>query len=222
MLDQQLDLHAPRPAGPAAAQRDRRAEDAIRTSALATADFLADQRPGGTAYVVGEAGLTTAMHDVGYVMSDRDPDYVVLGETRTYSFEAITKAIRLIMGGAGFIATNPDRAGRARRPLPPLGRSPAPISTRNGQQPTIGKPNPLMMRSALDRLEAHLGDDGDGRRPDGHRHHQRARGGLRTVLVSPARPGRSRSSTSLTGRPGRRLDRRPGPLVSELAAEGVQ
>ena len=71
-------------------------ETAIWTSALATAQFLADQRPHGTAYVVGEAGLTTALHDIGYVMTDRDPDYVVLGETRTYSFEAITRAIRLI------------------------------------------------------------------------------------------------------------------------------
>src|SRR5690349_17074767 len=71
-------------------------ERAIWTSALATAQFLADQRGGGSAYVVGEAGLLTAMHDVGFVMTDRDPDYVVLGETRTYSFEAITRAIRLI------------------------------------------------------------------------------------------------------------------------------
>ena len=68
-------------------------EDAIWTSALATAQFLDDQRPGGTAYVIGEAGLTTAMHEIGYVMTERDPEYVVLGETRTYSFEAITTAI---------------------------------------------------------------------------------------------------------------------------------
>ena len=83
-------------------------EDAIWTSALATAQFLADQRPGGTAYVIGEAGLTTALHAVGYVLTDYEPDYVVLGETRTYSFEAITKAIRLINDGARFICTNPD------------------------------------------------------------------------------------------------------------------
>ena len=86
-------------------------EDRIFTSALATADFLNEQRPGGSAYVVGESGLITAMHDIGYVMTDRSPDYVVLGETRTYSFEAITKAIRLIEDGARFIATNPDRSG---------------------------------------------------------------------------------------------------------------
>src|SRR5919198_646051 len=83
-------------------------EASIWTSAMATAQFLDDQRGGGTAYVIGEAGLTTALHEVGYVLTDRDPDYVVLGETRTYSFEAITTAIRLVEQGARFIATNPD------------------------------------------------------------------------------------------------------------------
>src|SRR3954465_14770278 len=83
-------------------------EDAIWTSALATAQFLDDQRPGGTAFVIGEAGLTTAMHAHGYTMTERDPDYVVLGETRTYSFERITQAIRLVAAGSRFIATNPD------------------------------------------------------------------------------------------------------------------
>src|SRR5882757_577665 len=79
-------------------------EDAIWTSALATARFLEDQRPGGTAYVIGEAGLTTALYQSGYTLTERDPDYVVLGETRTYSFERITQAIRLIVNGARFIA----------------------------------------------------------------------------------------------------------------------
>ena len=132
-------------------------EEAIWTSALATADFLADQRPGGTAYVVGEAGLTTAMHDVGYVMSDRDPDYVVLGETRTYSFEAITKAIRLIGGGARFISTNPDPTGpSAEGPLPACGAVAALITRATGVKPYfVGKPNALMMRSALYRIDAH-------------------------------------------------------------------
>lgn len=86
-------------------------EAAIWTSALATATFLADQLPNGSAYVIGEAGLTTALHEVGYTLTDAEPDYVVLGETRTYSFEAITKAIRLIEKGARFIATNPDATG---------------------------------------------------------------------------------------------------------------
>src|SRR3954470_4933615 len=83
-------------------------EEAIWTSAMATATFLADQLPGGSAYVIGEAGLTTALHEAGYTLTERNPDFVVLGETRTYSFEAITRAIRLIEGGARFIATNPD------------------------------------------------------------------------------------------------------------------
>jgi len=132
-------------------------EDSIWTSALATAQFLGDQRPGGSAYVVGEAGLTTALHDVGYVMTDRDPDYVVLGETRTYSFEAITKAIRLVAAGARFIATNPDPSGPSQQGmLPATGSVAALISTATGRSPYfIGKPNPLMMRSALNRIEAH-------------------------------------------------------------------
>jgi NagD protein len=132
-------------------------ESAIWTSALATAQFLAEQRPGGTAYVVGEAGLTTALHDIGYVMTDRDPDYVVLGETRTYSFESITRAIRLIDAGARFLATNPDTSGPSQQgKLPATGSVAALISTATGQQPYyIGKPNPLMMRSALNRLGAH-------------------------------------------------------------------
>ena len=132
-------------------------EEAIWTSAMATAQFLDDQRAGGTAYVIGEAGLTTALHEVGYVLTDRDPDYVVLGETRTYSFEAITKAIRLVLGGARFIATNPDVTGpSAEGPLPATGSVAALITRATGVQPYfVGKPNPLMMRSALNRVDAH-------------------------------------------------------------------
>src|SRR3954451_4993156 len=97
-------------------------EDFIWTSALATATFLNDQLPGGSAYVIGEAGLTTALHALGYTLTDTEPDYVVLGETRTYSFTAIAKAIRLILGGARFIATNPDATGpSAEGPLPATG-----------------------------------------------------------------------------------------------------
>ncbi|MCL2423044.1 MAG: HAD-IIA family hydrolase [Micrococcales bacterium] len=132
-------------------------EEAIWSSALATAQFLSDQRPEGTAYVVGEAGLTTALHDIGYVMTDRDPDYVVLGETRTYSFEAITKAIRLVAGGARFIATNPDTTSPSRDGmLPATGSVTALITAATGRAPYfVGKPNPLMMRSALNRIRAH-------------------------------------------------------------------
>jgi NagD protein len=132
-------------------------EEAIWTSALATARFLEDQRPGGTAYVIGEAGLTTALYQSGYTLTDRDPDYVVLGETRTYSFERITQAIRLIERGARFIATNPDPTGPSPDgSLPATGSVAALISRATGVAPYfVGKPNPLMMRSALNAIEAH-------------------------------------------------------------------
>jgi NagD protein len=132
-------------------------EESIWTSALATARFLEDQRPGGTAFVIGEAGLTTALHGAGYTLTERSPDYVVLGETRTYSFERITRAIRLIAGGARFIATNPDATGpTVEGPLPATGSVAALISKATGVDPYyVGKPNPLMMRSALNALDAH-------------------------------------------------------------------
>src|SRR3954462_5921413 len=92
------------------------------TSSPAPARFLGGQRPGGSAFVIGEAGLTTALHDAGYTLTERDADYVVLGETRTYSFERIARAIRLIVAGARFIATNPDATGPAPDgPLPATG-----------------------------------------------------------------------------------------------------
>jgi len=132
-------------------------EEAIWTSALATAQFLADQRPGGTAFVIGEAGLTTALHDHGYTMTESEPDYVILGETRTYSFERITRAIRLISAGSRFIATNPDNVGPTPDgPLPATGSVAALVSRATGIDPYyVGKPNPLMMRSALNAIEAH-------------------------------------------------------------------
>ena len=132
-------------------------EESIWTSALATARFLEDQRPGGSAFVIGESGLTTALHDAGYTMTERDPDYVVLGETRTYSFERITQAIRLVAAGARFIATNPDVTGPTPDgPLPATGAVAALISRATGVEPYfVGKPNPLMMRSALNAIGAH-------------------------------------------------------------------
>jgi len=132
-------------------------EESIWTSALATARFLEDQRPGGTAFVIGESGLTTALHSAGYTINERDPDYVVLGETRTYSFERISQAIRLIIRGATFIATNPDPTGPAPDgPLPATGSVAALISRATGRDPYfVGKPNPLMMRTALNSLDAH-------------------------------------------------------------------
>jgi NagD protein len=132
-------------------------EKSIWTSALATAQFLEDQRPNGTAFVIGESGLTTALHDHGYTLSETDPDYVVLGETRTYSFERITQAIRLIAAGSRFIATNPDNVGPTPEGLlPATGSVAALVSRATGVDPYyVGKPNPLMMRSALNTIEAH-------------------------------------------------------------------
>jgi NagD protein len=132
-------------------------ETAIWTSALATATFLDDQRPGGSAFVIGEAGLTTALHAAGYTLSEHDPDYVVIGETRTYSFERITQAIRLIVRGARFIATNPDATGPGPDgPTPATGSVAALISRATGVEPYfVGKPNPLMMREALRAIDAH-------------------------------------------------------------------
>ncbi len=132
-------------------------EDHIWTSALATAMFLDTQRPNGTAFVIGEVGLTTALHEVGYTLTERDPDYVVIGETRSYSFERITKAVRLISEGHRFIATNPDPTGPSvHGPLPATGAVAALISSATGRVPYfVGKPNPLMIRSALRELKAH-------------------------------------------------------------------
>ena len=160
-------------------------EESIWTSALATAQFLHDQRPEGSAYVIGEAGLTTALHSVGFVMTRQDPDYVVLGETRTYSFEAITAAIQLIERGARFIATNPDPTGPSLHgSLPATGSVAALITKATGIDPYfVGKPNPLMMRSALNKIQAHsettvmVGDRMDTDVISG------LEAGLRTILV---------------------------------------
>jgi 5'-nucleotidase len=132
-------------------------ESAIWTSALATAQFLDSQRPDGSAYVIGEAGLTTALHEIGYILTEKDPDYVVLGETRNYSFEAITRAIRLINDGSRFICTNPDATGPSLEgALPACGSVAALITKATGVEPYfVGKPNPLMMREALNKISAH-------------------------------------------------------------------
>jgi NagD protein len=159
--------------------------ESIWTSALATATFLDQQRPGGSAYVVGEAGLTTALHEIGYVLTETAPDYVVLGETRTYSFEAVTTAIRLVEAGARFVATNPDATGPSNEgSLPATGSVAALITRATGVEPYfVGKPNPLMMRAALNRLGAHsettvmIGDRMDTDVVAG------LEAGMRTVLV---------------------------------------
>jgi NagD protein len=192
-------------------------EESIWTSALATARFLEDQRPGGTAFVIGEAGLTTALHEAGYTLSERDPEYVVLGETRTYSFERITRAIRLVEAGARFIATNPDVTGPSPDgSLPATGAVAALISRATGVDPYfVGKPNPLMMRSALNAIDAHsestamIGDRMDTDIGSG------LEAGLETILVltgvatradverHPFRPSRVIESVAeLVGEPG--------------------
>ncbi len=132
----------------------------IYTSALATAQFLHSQRPRGTAFVIGEAGLTTALHEAGYLLTDQDPEYVVLGETTAYSFERITLAVRLVAAGARFIATNRDVSGPNETGLvPATGAVAALIAAATGVKPYfIGKPNPLMMRTALNTIDAHSED----------------------------------------------------------------
>ncbi|WP_235928305.1 HAD-IIA family hydrolase [Goekera deserti] len=182
-------------------------EESIWTSALATADFLASQLPGGSAFVVGEAGLTTALHEVGYTLTDTDPDYVVLGETRTYSFEAITRAIRLVERGARFIATNPDATGPSPEgSLPATGAVAALITKATGAEPYfVGKPNPMMFRSAMNRIEAHsestvmIGDRMDTDIVAG------IEAGLDTILVLTGST-RAADVTRFPFRPGRVLD----------------
>ena len=132
-------------------------EESIWTSALATAAFLKSQKAQGSAFVIGEAGMTTALHEIGYIQTDVNPDYVVLGETRNFSFENLTKAIRLIAAGARFIATNPDATGpSAEGILPATGSVAALITKATGREPYIvGKPNPMMFRTAMNKISAH-------------------------------------------------------------------
>jgi NagD protein len=129
----------------------------IFTAAMATASFLAKQRPNGTAYVIGESGLTSALHDAGYIITEHDPDYVVLGETHSYNLEYLTKAIRLILGGARFIATNPDPSGPSEGGIiPACGAVAALIEKVTNVAPFfVGKPNPLMVRTALNHMSMH-------------------------------------------------------------------
>jgi len=129
----------------------------IFSSAMATAQFLKFQNPTGTAFVVGESGLTEAIHKAGYVITDHDPDFVVLGETHTYNLGMITRAIRLVAAGARFIATNPDPSGPSENGIvPACGAMAALIQSASGRMPFfVGKPNPLMMRSALNYLGVH-------------------------------------------------------------------
>jgi NagD protein len=132
-------------------------ESLIYTSAMATADFLNHQSPKSTAYVIGENGLITAMHEIGYVLTESKPEYVVLGETRNLSFDSLTKAARFINAGSKFIATNPDATGPSKDGVMLATGSVAALLTRaTGKDPYIvGKPNPMMFRSAMRKIGAH-------------------------------------------------------------------
>lgn len=127
------------------------------TSAMATASFLSSQLPGCTAYVIGEAALSKALYDQGVYMNDVNPDYVVVGETRSYSFEKIEKAIELVNKGAKLIGTNPDITGPTERGImPATGALIAPIEIATGKKAYfVGKPNPLMLRHGLQKLGCH-------------------------------------------------------------------
>ncbi|MDR0897489.1 MAG: HAD-IIA family hydrolase [Oscillospiraceae bacterium] len=125
------------------------------TSALATASFLRHQSPGCSVYVIGEPGLVGALYDAGMSMNDVNPDYVVFGETRAFGYEKVERAIRLVLGGAKLIATNPDITAPGEYGiLPACGALIAPIELATGKKAYyVGKPNPLMMRHAMNRLE---------------------------------------------------------------------
>jgi len=134
-----------------------RPEERFYTSALATAKFLANQKPGCAAYVIGAPGLFKALYDVGITMNDVNPDYVVVGETSNYNYESIAKAISLVLKGAKLIGTNTDLTGPSENGIVPACRSLiAPIELATGRSAYfIGKPNPLMMRSGLRMLGVH-------------------------------------------------------------------
>lgn len=132
-------------------------EEHFYTSALATAAFLKKQAPGCTAFVIGAPGLLNALYDVGVTMNDVDPDYVIVGETASYNYEVITKAVRLVLNGARLIATNSDLTGPTEFGIAPACRSlVAPIELATGKKAYfMGKPNPLMMRTGLQLLGVH-------------------------------------------------------------------
>ena len=131
--------------------------DHFYTSAMATAEFLHTQNPGCTAYVIGEAALSKALYDHGIYMNDVNPEYVVVGETRTYSFEKIEKAIEHVNKGAKLIGTNPDITGPTEKGvMPATGALIAPIEIATGKKAYfVGKPNPLMLRHGLKKLNCH-------------------------------------------------------------------
>jgi len=131
-------------------------EDVFYTSALATASFISSQKPKGTAYIIGDAGLINALYNVGYSMNHIDPDYVVVGDTHTYGYERIENAINLVIKGAKLIGANPDVTGPTENGIAPSTKALiAPIELASGKKAYfVGKPNPLMMRMALRKLQS--------------------------------------------------------------------
>lgn len=132
-------------------------EEHFYTSALATAEFLKRQKPGCSAYVIGEAGLLNALYDSGITMNDVNPDYVVIGESKSYSLDTLTKAVNLVLGGAKLIGANSDVSGNTETGIAPACKALiAPIEMATGKQAYFcGKPNPLMMRTGLRLLGCH-------------------------------------------------------------------
>jgi len=128
--------------------------DHFYTSALATARFLSNQRPNGSAYVIGEPGLFSALYEVGYSMNDTNPDYVVVGETRNYNYNMMETAVHLLRKGARLIGTNCDVVDRMDDSfVPACGSLTKPLEMASGKEAYfIGKPNPLIMRAALTKL----------------------------------------------------------------------
>ncbi len=132
-------------------------EEHFYTSALATAAFLKEQSPGCSAYVIGEAGLLNALYDVGIVMNDVNPDYVVVGEAKSYSMDTLTHATNLVLKGAKLIGANSDVSGPIEKGIAPACRAlVSPIEMATGHTAYFcGKPNPLMMRTGLKILGCH-------------------------------------------------------------------
>src|SRR3954454_11544884 len=126
----------------------------VYTCAMATARYLASQKPGGTAYVIGEGGLLNALHENGYSVVDKDPDYVVVGEGRTLSFEMVEAALEMILGGAKLIATNLDPNCPTESGLRPgCGATVAMLEAASGVKAfSVGKPSPVMLRGARKEL----------------------------------------------------------------------
>ena len=184
-------------------------EEAIWTSALATANFLADQRPGGTAFAIGEAGLTTALHDAGYTLTDQDPDYVVLGETRTTASSASRRRSVSSSEARGSSRPTPIRPDRRRTVLC---RRPV-----RWPRSSVGLPASTLFRRQAEpahdalgsqRHRRPLGIRSDGRRPDGHRCRSGLEAGMHTVLVL----------TGITSRPeAERFPYRPSRIVESIA-----